>query len=166
MCEATLDQLFLNEDDPLKYTGQMPSEKSVLFQLTSGLDYIHSKGIVHCNIKPENVVIVGSDTDVHVKWAGFGHCKQILDRVSLELMQGSMNWMAPELLKCLFFPSDNEPGLLTVQSDLFSAGCVFFFFLAGGIHPFGDGQEIVPNILSGNQSNIQSKIIILFIVPD
>ena len=52
-----MDQLFLEDGHPLKFTGYMPSDKVVLLHLANGLEYIHSQQLLHRNIKPENVVI-------------------------------------------------------------------------------------------------------------
>ena len=54
---ASMDQLFLEDGHPLKFTGCMPSEKVVLLHLANGLEYIHSQQLVHRNIRPENVVM-------------------------------------------------------------------------------------------------------------
>ena len=154
--EATLNQLFLEEGDP------KPSEKAVLFQLANGLDYIHSKSIVHRNIKPESVVIVRSAIDgpVYVKWSGFGLSSQRPGHVydPYELIPGTLNWMSPEILKYILENvTDGFPKMLAIHGDLFSAGCLFFFFLSGGSHPFGQGTEIVPNIIAGKRTNINSN---------
>ena len=52
-----MDQLFLEDGNPRKFSGQMPTEKVVLLQLANGLNYIHSKNLVHRDIRPENVHI-------------------------------------------------------------------------------------------------------------
>ncbi|EFX68475.1 hypothetical protein DAPPUDRAFT_260025 [Daphnia pulex] len=57
LCDASLDRLFLLEDDPKKYRGPMPPETEVLLQLAKGLEYIHQMGLVHRDIKPQNVLI-------------------------------------------------------------------------------------------------------------
>jgi hypothetical protein len=62
--------------------------------------------------------------------------------------------MAPELIEKLgVFPI-----LGTVLADVFSAGLVFFFHLARGVHPFGYRyQEIAKNIEIGNGVNFDRK---------
>jgi predicted acetyltransferase len=49
------------------------------------------------------------------------------------------------------------------QGDIFSAGCVFFFFLTQGVHAFGDDEYddsiIHKNIVNGNIVNRNSKIV-------
>jgi len=52
-----MDQLFLEDGNPKKFSGQMPTEIVVLLQLANGLNYIHSKNLVHRYIRPENVHI-------------------------------------------------------------------------------------------------------------
>jgi hypothetical protein len=46
----------------------------------------------------------------------------------------------------------------TKESDIFSAGSVFFYFLSRGCHLFGDTNEIIPNTLKGIQKNDLSKL--------
>jgi serine/threonine protein kinase len=154
LCAASLDQLFLPEDDPKKYSGPIPSDEQFCFQLISGLEYIHGKRLVHGSIKPTNILISSSDNDPQIKLSDFGltttsslnegHTTQRLIGGFLS----SRYWLAPELLDS----GKNEP---TEESDIFSAGSIFFYFLSKGRHLFGDLiHDILTNTLNGFQCNL------------
>ena len=122
--------------------------------------------MVHRDIKPGNILIVSSaDGSVKVKWTDFGFSKRVSERGTFTLSQlkGTLNWMAPELLDLL----DDQMNLSvcrgTIQSDIFSAGCVFFFFILRGIHPFGKstGYDTPLNIKTMNLVNGESNFHIL-----
>jgi hypothetical protein len=46
--------------------------------------------------------------------------------------------------------------IATVYGDVFAAGCLFFYFLKRGLHPFGDMESILKNIEEKNPANLQS----------
>ena len=63
--------------------------------------------------------------------------------------------MAPEILELVDISENDLADIrATVQSDIFSTGCVFFYFITRGIHPFGEGVRIMANILSDSPVNI------------
>jgi serine/threonine protein kinase len=106
----------------------MPTEKEVLFQLAGGLDFIHSsKGIVHGNIKPENVLIAGSVSDdlILLKWAGFG-CISESSTLSFSTLSFSTSSS---------FSSFSTSKLERRQVDIFDTGRVFYYYLTGGFYP-------------------------------
>ena len=152
LCAANL-QDYCNR----KYNGEIPSDAEVLFQLSDGLHYIHSKKIIHRDIKPENILI-SKTTLIKMKWADFGLSKPTNSHGSFSMsgFRGTYGWIAPEILHL----SPGPPkGRGTKQSDIFSAGCVFFFFLTRGTHPFGNqaNDEININIRDNNMVNGMSK---------
>jgi serine/threonine-protein kinase/endoribonuclease IRE1 len=156
LCAASLDQLFLPEDDPKKYSGPIPSEEQFCSQLISGLQYIHKEKLVHGSIKPTNILI-SSRKDPQIKLSDFGlTTTSRLDEghTTQRLICGFLSsryWFAPELLDC----GQNEP---TEESDIFSAGSVFFYFLSKGCHLFGVLiHDILTNTLNGFQSNLFGK---------
>ena len=162
LCAASLDQLFLPEDDPKKYSGLIPSDEQFCFHLISGLQYIHGKRLIHGSIKPTNILI-SSSKDPQIKLADFwltttsrlneGHTTQR----SIGGFLSSRYWFAPELLDC----GQNKP---TVESDIFTAGSVFFYFLSNGRHLFGDEiHKIIANTKEGIHANIFCKLNIKFI---
>ncbi len=63
--------------------------------------------------------------------------------------------MAPEMLNVN--PKELEKARGFVQSDIFVTGCVFFYFIKRGIHPFGDKYSIENNILNDNPVNLDRK---------
>lgn len=168
LCAASLDHLFLNEDDPKKYRGPMPPyDLMVLLQLSAGLEYIHSNELVHGDVRPENVLIstgtAGSRQRVLMKWADFGLC-----RTDDKLKWKRSQWVAPEQIdheddedkrnaRKHGAGSREQTRAATTESDIFSEGCVFFYFLLGGIHPFGAQWEITSNVVRNNPVNFKSK---------
>lgn len=143
----------------------MPSDATVLLDIAEGLLYVHSQGLAHRNIDPKNILI--SSTPVTVMLADFGLSKQVnsgtnsfsVSRDRPNNAQGNhLCWMAPELLDS---PDDEafSEKRGSVASDIFSTGCVFFFYLTpAGCHPYGNGSiTTVKNISEGNPVNFNCK---------
>ncbi|TYI88702.1 hypothetical protein E1A91_D03G001300v1 [Gossypium mustelinum] len=115
--------------------------------MVSGLAHLHDLGIIHRDIKPQNVLIIKEKT-VCAKLSDMGISKRLLeDRSSLGHYAtgcGSSGWQAPEQL------------LLSRQTravDLFSLGCVLFFCITRGKHPFGNHLERDINVVN-NRVNL------------
>jgi serine/threonine protein kinase len=145
-----------------KYNGPpIPSDLDVLLQLADGLNYIHSKDVIHRDIKPENILFSKTEPVV-MKWADFGLSKLSNSRGSASLSgaRGTSCWVPKEIIPFLRLRNYTE-GRCSKQGDIFSTGCVFFFFLTRGIHPFGNENDvhiIETNILKGAIVNQGSKI--------
>ncbi|KAK4014950.1 hypothetical protein OUZ56_027462 [Daphnia magna] len=158
LCVASLDHLFLKTDDEKKYNGPMPHHIEVIQQLASGLEHIHSKDLVHGDIRPENVLIsVGSaDPDeITIKWADFGLNRNVdVQGTAIKSeARGKNAWLAPELLK---LSGTKNHG--TAKGDIFAQGLVFGSLFLNGEHLYGsmkNGNEIHFNIIKGNPVNMQ-----------
>jgi serine/threonine-protein kinase/endoribonuclease IRE1 len=145
----------------------MPPETEVLLQLAKGLEHIHQKGLVHRDIKPQNVLIwVNPNTNqVLIKWADFGLSKRFNERGSFSMsgVRGTNDYFAPEILKLL--DEDISTGKEvqkkgTVKSDVFAEGLVFGYFLLGGVHPFGPTSfQISVNVRTKEPIILPGKLI-------
>ena len=70
--------------------------------MASGLDYLHSRNIMHRDVKPSNALVQGnSERDIVLKWGDFGLAKEFpaeSDNVTATGNVGTFMWMAPEVL--------------------------------------------------------------------
>jgi serine/threonine protein kinase len=143
----------------------MPPTFDVLYQLALGLEYIHKSGLIHRDIKHENVLIwVNPEKNlVFMKWADFGLSKPVNERgtCSMSGVRGTFDWLAPEILKLLDDAAANEDEEKkkreTIQTDVFAEGLVFGYYLTDGLHPFGSPVQISANILTNKPVNLSSK---------
>ncbi|XP_046461319.1 uncharacterized protein LOC124207753 isoform X2 [Daphnia pulex] len=167
LCAGTLKD-YCNDN----YNGpELPSDGLVLYQITNGLNYIHSQGLVHRDVKPDNILI-SMTTPIQIKLSDFGFVKKTSPQGSYtqSVLKGTLKWMAPEILEhWMNNTSPNDLPRGTIQSDTFAAGCVFFFFLTRGRHPFDeptmnviDDPKKHPNKqISNNVLNNKPKALII-----
>ncbi|KAL4240931.1 Serine/threonine-protein kinase/endoribonuclease IRE1 [Mactra antiquata] len=126
---------------------------SILLQAMSGLAHLHSLDIVHRDIKPQNVLISQPDSQGRSRAmiSDFGLCKKLAaGRLSFSRRSGAAGtegWIAPEML--------NVEERTTCAVDIFSAGCVLYYVVTKGKHPFGEALRRQANILSA-EYNIDS----------
>jgi len=170
LCAASLDQHYLPLGNPANYKEPMPDDRHVLLQIAKGLNYIHSQKFVHRDIKPSNILIskpssLYEDTNnVVMKISDFGLSKRTIDGGSFSISGSKRNscWSAPELLAANINDASAVKG--SVSSDIFSAGCVFFYHLTRGTHLFGTGMEINVNIIEGDHKKLGTIALLISLV--
>jgi serine/threonine protein kinase len=116
----------------------MPPDGLVLYQIANGLHYIHSRNLVHRDVKPDNILI-SITTPVQLKLSDLGFVKKTSPQgtYSQSGVKGTEKWMAPEILEHRSTSTNKLPHG-TIQSDTFATGCVFFYVLTRGRHPFDE----------------------------
>lgn len=115
----------------LRAEGRMPEEKVVryMLQVCEGLRAVHARGIVHCDLKPENLVVSRTaERGEVVKIVDFGVAKQkgvpsLFTLASPDVVCGSPNYMSPEQIRTL---TDVD-----ARSDVWALGVVMFELLTG-----------------------------------
>lgn len=106
----------------------LPEACQIMIQVLEGLAYIHSKGIIHRDIKPQNI-FYGSDGIAKIADFGISTIKYYnLNLDEPKKVVGTAQYLAPEVLRG---SKPNE------QSDIYAAGVTFFELLTGYI-PFDD----------------------------
>jgi eukaryotic-like serine/threonine-protein kinase len=106
-------------DDLLKRTGSLPASEAVtLFrEVAIGLLHAHAKGVLHCDLKPANVLL---DQDNKPRIADFGQ-----SRLSHEQTPalGTLFYMAPEQADLKAVPD--------VRWDVYALGALLYAMLTG-----------------------------------
>jgi serine/threonine-protein kinase/endoribonuclease IRE1 len=142
LCVATLQDYVEGRYSEIKL--DIPT---VFRQAVQGLAHLHALDIAHRDIKPQNVLIStpGKKGDVRAMISDFGLCKKLkVGRMSFSRrsgVAGTEGWIAPEML--LGHRST------TCMVDIFSLGCVYYYLMTNGKHPFGENFHRQANILSG-----------------
>jgi len=100
-----------------------------VWQMLLALNYIHSHGIVHRDVKLENF-LYDSKGSHHLKLIDFGFSKMWDPNIKMHVSCGTLSYVAPEVLEKSY----------TSQCDLWSLG-VIAFILLGGYMPFSGKDE-------------------------
>jgi eukaryotic-like serine/threonine-protein kinase len=105
----------------------------IISQMCKALAKAHARGVIHRDIKPDNVFLVDSDGEIFVKLLDFGIAKQTQESVhvtSTGSVMGTPHYMSPEQL---LSSKHVDP-----RSDLWAVGVVAYHCITGRV-PF-DGE--------------------------
>lgn len=104
----------------------------IMYQLCSAILHAHEHGVIHRDIKPQNVFIMADGT---IKLGDFGIATfQHDSRITRsEVVVGSVHYLAPEISKG---ESQASP-----QSDIYALGITFFELITGRV-PFDDESAV------------------------
>jgi len=121
----TLAQHSQNKSTPL------PDVLSVLEPVARALDYAHAQGVIHRDVKPDNIMVIRSNDALDVQLVDFGLAAQIRSSVSHAAhgetaTGGTYEYMAPEQ-----WNAENQDG----RTDQYALAVVAFEMLAGHL-PF------------------------------
>ncbi len=106
--------------------GPMPLERvlAILRPVCAALHYAHSQGLVHCDVKPGNIMI---DRTGRILLTDFGIARVAESTTATMVGLGTPAYMAPELIR----GQDPSP-----QTDIYALGVVLYEMLTGGERPF------------------------------
>lgn len=110
-------------------------QKLYQFQLNRGLAFMHGRGIVHCDIKPQNLLLDGKSHTLKI--CDFGTAKRMIFGEQQRPYVCSRYYRAPELI----LGATNY----TTSVDLWSAGCVFAELILG--QPLFTGKDGIDQLV-------------------
>src|SRR5436189_421190 len=123
----------MNLKELVEQEGPLPPGEVIelALQIARGLAFAHEQGLVHRDVKPQNVLL---DADGRAKVTDFGIARALdVDGMTITgTIMGTSNYIAPEQAR-------GQP--VDEQTDVYSLGCVLYELLAGDV-PF-DGDNFV-----------------------
>jgi calcium-dependent protein kinase len=128
--------LFARVEEETRFSEE--DARDMIRQMLLALNYIHSHGIAHRDIKLENFVFDKEDS-THLKLIDFGF-SCMCGQEKMHKCCGTVAYAAPEVLNKNY----------TSQCDLWSLGVIGFILLSGGMPFFGPDADQIRNIRNGN----------------
>lgn len=98
---------------------------NIVRRICAPLAFLHGEGLVHCDLKPDNILICGDDRPVLVDFGLMSQFSARENREALdigEFMAGTLNYMAPEQLRGEF---------VDARADIYSLGCILYELVTG-----------------------------------
>jgi serine/threonine protein kinase len=116
-----------------RWMGRRPGKPralQVFRQLLLALAHMHAKGLVHRDVKPENIIVAGTD---EARLVDFDLSGPAAEAFKKPLRVGTLPYLAPEQVL------GQSPG---PEADVYAAGVILYWILSGE-HPFVGAPEEV-----------------------
>lgn len=121
--------------DKLREEGalEIPDAVTIAKDIASGLAHAHSNNLVHCDIKPHNILLT---SDGHAKIADFGIARAVTESTMTYSgsVIGSVHYFSPE---------QAQGGTITPKSDVYSLGVVMYEMLTNKLPFTGDNAVAI-----------------------
>jgi serine/threonine protein kinase/tetratricopeptide (TPR) repeat protein len=117
----------------------------IVNRLAEGLQHAHDRGVLHCDIKPSNILLGGDcqpmllDFNLAQKFAGVGDAHAQVQAT----LGGTVAYMAPEHLRALATRDPALARLVDQRTDIYALGMVLFEMLTGE-RPFDQSASYSP----------------------
>lgn len=127
----------------IKQKGKLSNEDTIAIsiQVAKGIQAAHKKGIIHRDIKPQNIVI---DNNGVVKITDFGIARAITSTTKNISVIGTVHYISPEQVR-------NTK--VDFRSDIYSFGCTMYEMITGEV-PF-EGETPLDIIISHLRNNLK-----------
>jgi serine/threonine-protein kinase len=142
----------------VEHSGPVPPGRviHILRQIAAALREAHSVGLVHRDVKPDNVMLCRRGEDDFVKLLDFGLVKDVLRDETRDVTKqirilGTPRFMSPERI---LNPSDVD-----ARADVYAMGAVGFYLLTGH-HAFEgeDSQDIANQVLHAPAPRVSASV--------
>jgi serine/threonine protein kinase len=109
----------------------------VFYQLCDGLSVLHQNGIIHIDLKPQNVMMKGDIPiiiDYDMSCLNLEEVQERLKCKNMRGIRGTPNYIPPEIWK--------KEGTFNSATDIYSLGVIFYFVASGKKLPYRDAKSM------------------------
>lgn len=117
----------------------------IFFQILSAVSYLHSNGVIHGDLSPENILLEEKRGSLSIKLVDFGSAILASEKNTKLPKNGKAYYLAPEIYD----------GIYHDKSDMWSCGIILYILLCG--HPPFDGENDEQIISLVKRSRVQME---------
>jgi calcium-dependent protein kinase len=99
----------------------MSTIKTIMHNLLKAVNVLHDTGVIHRDLKPDNIMFMESDNFDSLKIIDFGLATEMSATQYLFPKCGTPGYVAPEILNLV-----DRTIKYSSQCDIFSCGCIFY----------------------------------------
>ncbi|MCA9212195.1 MAG: serine/threonine protein kinase, partial [Planctomycetales bacterium] len=141
---SSTDKNELNNDNTgtfssLRKSNYVDACVRLMLDVARGLEHAHAQNVVHCDIKPANILI--ADHGVAMLLDFNLSAEVTVDQAKRSLVGGTLPYLAPEHLSAI-----NDGSTIPESADIYSYGAVFYELLTGQTPHQIIGPKLSPNI--------------------
>ncbi|KAJ8034833.1 Serine/threonine-protein kinase/endoribonuclease IRE1 [Holothuria leucospilota] len=152
LCEYDLKAVIEDNKNPIGASLSPEKRVKLCVDILKGLRDLHSIDVIHRDLKPSNILI-GVDGEAYV--ADFGISRNLIGETTHATgFYGTLCWMARESMQF-----KNNKVRYKKESDVQVAGCLMYYVLSNGHHPFeatfpfiSDTGKLMNNVAEGTYS--------------
>lgn len=139
----------LNEYAPV--LRQSPGKMLVLIdQIADALEYMHARGVVHLDLKPENVLVVDGGQNIKLLDFGISRIEGMETAVSRNAMVGTLSYMSPEQVQ--------NSRITSSQSDMYSLGVMMYELFTGQLPYQADNHGAALLMIMNHQPILPTQL--------
>lgn len=127
----------------------------IVEQILSALKHAHERGVVHRDIKPQNIILVDGNETVKVMDFGIAHVQNYSTITISDKAIGTVHYISPEQAKGR--PADE-------RSDIYSTGVILYEMLTGKL-PFDADSAVSVALMQVQQKAVPPSQIVPDIPP-
>ena len=116
-----------------KYSLNENQANVIIKQLVDSIDFLHSLGIVHRDLKLENILVDISTFPIQTKIIDFGLSKVATDNEEMKEKYGTLIYLPPEII---------NDSMYTNKIDIWHLGIIVLTILNCGVHPFSSETQL------------------------
>lgn len=125
---------------PIDNDNRLEQGMELFRQACSGVEAIHKKGLVHLDIKPENILLTGDADNPIVKITDFGIARSMNEVSQREELFtdgiGTPAYMAPEQIRAAHWKN------IGPQADIYALGMILYELIDGDLPYSGTAKDI------------------------
>ncbi|MUG96880.1 protein kinase [Scytonema sp. UIC 10036] len=118
-----------------KHNLNLEQKFSIMRDVLLGLEHVHKHGAIHRNITPDNILI-SSDGQACLTGFDYARVPNSTSTIADDIAEDLAEYAVYQAVEC-----QNDPTHASIQSDLFSAGLVFYTLLTG-VPAFEDANQM------------------------